>query len=73
MIHKRIAFLCMLLPVRCGARPTGRVRRATSSSCRRKPPSLMRYVDYPVSHLTGVPDIRIPLYEIKAGRLTFPY
>ena len=47
--------------------PTGRIEFLPPEAA-----SLMRYVDYPVSHLTGVPDIRIPLYEIKAGRLTFP-
>ena len=63
MIHQPIAFLCMLLPCkRCAATPTEpvqdgphRVPAAGSS------PSLMRYVDYPVSHLTGVyPVIRDP-------------
>ncbi len=35
--------------------------------------SLMRNIDYPVSHLTGMPDIRIPLHTIKAGPLTIPF
>lgn len=34
--------------------------------------ALMRYVDYPVSPLTGIPDIRIPLYTIQAGSVTIP-
>lgn len=31
-----------------------------------------RYGDYPVSHYTGIPNIAIPLYEIKSGDLTLP-
>lgn len=34
--------------------------------------SLMKMVNYPVNHNTGVPDIRIPLYEIKSGNLNLP-
>jgi len=34
--------------------------------------SLMRNVDFPVGHLNGMPDIRIPLYTIKSGSLTLP-
>ena len=34
--------------------------------------SLMRNVDYPIGHLTGMPDIRIPLHSINAGSLTLP-
>lgn len=32
----------------------------------------MRYVDYPVSHLTGVPDIRIPLHTVQIGKMSLP-
>lgn len=31
-----------------------------------------KYIDYPVSLYTGVPNISIPLYEITAGNLTIP-
>jgi YD repeat-containing protein len=34
--------------------------------------SLMRVVDYPVGHLNGMPDIRIPLFTAKSGQLTLP-
>ncbi|RHJ83938.1 hypothetical protein [Parabacteroides sp. AM08-6] len=34
--------------------------------------SLMRYVNYPVSQLTGIPDIRIPLYTLKSGDVEIP-
>lgn len=34
--------------------------------------SLMKAVDYPISHMTGMPDIRIPIHSIKAGSLTLP-
>ncbi len=34
--------------------------------------SLMRYVSYPVSTLTGIPDIRIPLYTVCSGAVTVP-
>ncbi len=34
--------------------------------------SLMRYLDYPVSNATGIPDINIPLYVIKSGELSLP-
>lgn len=32
--------------------------------------SLARYGEYPVSHATGIPDITIPIYEIKLGDFT---
>lgn len=34
--------------------------------------SLMRYVDYPVSPLTGIPDINIPIYTINTGSVSIP-
>ena len=34
--------------------------------------ALARYGDYPVSLATGVPEISIPLYEIKLGNYTLP-
>ncbi len=34
--------------------------------------NLGRYVDYPVSYHTGVPQIEIPIYTIKDGPITLP-
>lgn len=34
--------------------------------------ALARYGEYPVSHATGVPNISIPIYEIKIGNFTLP-
>ena len=34
--------------------------------------SLARYGEYPVSHATGIPDITIPIYEIKLGDFILP-
>lgn len=34
--------------------------------------SFAKYVDYPVSYYTGVPNISIPLYEISVGGLNIP-
>lgn len=31
-----------------------------------------KYGDYPVSHYTGIPDIKIPIYTIKTGDITVP-
>ena len=72
MIHKRIAFLCMLLPCTLWGQtdrtsPTGRIEFLPPEAA-----SLMRYVDYPVSHLTGVPDIRIPLHTVQIGKISLP-
>ena len=72
MIHKRIAFLCMLLPCTLWGQtdrtsPTGRIEFLPPEAA-----SLMRYVDYPVSHLTGVPDIRIPLHTVQIGKIFLP-
>lgn len=39
------------------------------------PPSataLMTYTDYPVSYMTGTPEISIPLYTIQSGTLVLP-
>src|SRR5688572_23554946 len=34
--------------------------------------SLGKFGDYKVSHFTGIPDISIPIYEVKSGNLTVP-
>ena len=34
--------------------------------------ALARYAEYPVSHTTGIPDITIPIYEIKLGDFILP-
>lgn len=34
--------------------------------------TLTKMVNYPVSYYTGIPDIRIPLYEIEVGELKLP-
>ncbi len=34
--------------------------------------SLGKFGDYQVSHFTGIPDISIPIYEVKSGELTVP-
>lgn len=33
---------------------------------------LQKYIDFPVSHNTGIPDISLPLYEINTGNLSLP-
>ena len=34
--------------------------------------SMMKYIDHPVSPRTGVPDISIPLFTIRSGKLELP-
>ena len=34
--------------------------------------SMMKYIDYPVSHRTGIPDVSIPLYTLRSGKLELP-
>lgn len=34
--------------------------------------SMMKYIDYPVSHRTGIPEITIPLYTVRSGSLELP-
>lgn len=34
--------------------------------------SMMKYIDYPVSPRTGIPDIGIPLFTIRSGKLELP-
>lgn len=34
--------------------------------------SLFKFQDYPVSHATGLPQISVPLYEVKSGSLSLP-
>jgi len=34
--------------------------------------ALFRFQDYPIDHSTGVPQINIPLYEVKSGSLSVP-
>ena len=33
---------------------------------------MMKYIDYPVSYRTGIPDITIPLYTVRSGSLELP-
>lgn|GEM_PF-3593180 len=33
---------------------------------------LQKYIDYPVDHTTGIPDISLPLYQINTGSIKFP-
>lgn len=40
--------------------------------CSPQAASLARYAEYPVSLTTGIPDITIPLYEIRLGDFTLP-
>lgn len=40
--------------------------------CSPQAASLARYAEYPVSLTTGIPDITIPLYEIRMGEFTLP-
>lgn len=40
--------------------------------CTPQAASLARYAEYPVSLTTGIPDITIPLYEIKMGDFSLP-
>ncbi|PWG77989.1 hypothetical protein [Pararcticibacter amylolyticus] len=51
--------------------------QTASSSPQIIPPSpvssqIAKYIDYPVSLFTGVPEITIPIYEIKSGELILP-
>jgi len=34
--------------------------------------AMFRYLDYPVSHSTGIPEISIPIYTIQSGSLSLP-
>lgn len=34
--------------------------------------SVVKYANYPVDYSTGIPDIKIPIYEIQEGELTLP-
>ena len=34
--------------------------------------SMMKYIDYPVSPRTGIPDIGIPLFTVRSGKLELP-
>ncbi len=34
--------------------------------------SLIRFVDYPVSYCTGIPEISVPVYTVKSRELSFP-
>jgi hypothetical protein len=34
--------------------------------------ALFRYQDYPVDHSTGLPQISVPIYEVKSGSLSVP-
>ena len=49
------------------ANPLGRLIPCTPQAA-----SLARYAEYPVSLTTGIPDISIPLYEIRMGEFTLP-
>lgn len=72
---KRKYFLvCLLLLFFPGAKAIAQHRPDTLSVGMYPPEaaSLMTYTDYPVSYITGTPDISIPLYTIKSGTLEIP-
>lgn len=34
--------------------------------------AIFRYLEYPVNHSTGVPEISIPIYTVQSGSLSLP-
>lgn len=34
--------------------------------------SLLKFLDYPVDHSTGIPSVSIPIYEVRSGSLSLP-
>lgn len=64
------AFLLHILVFDCASQSTPTLMKVGQPS-----PAAMemqKYGEYPVGHFTGIPDIRIPLYEIKTPRITLP-
>ncbi|MDE6150518.1 MAG: hypothetical protein K2G12_00785, partial [Prevotella sp.] len=75
MKHNLLFLLLFLLPSVCHADDTGGKNSTPMDAVYPRSPqaaALARYGEYPVGHTTGVPDITIPLYEVKVGDYTLP-
>lgn len=82
MKHKTIFILiCMLMcSLASDAQPNSIVRQSAAShipeaasySLTPNAASIQRYHDVPVSLYTGIPDISIPLYTFRSGKLSLP-
>ena len=69
--------LCLVLMALCSAFASGQTLEYDIDFPQYTPKSptaysFAKYVDYPVSYYTGVPNISIPLYEISVGGLNIP-
>ncbi|MCL2651535.1 MAG: hypothetical protein FWD60_11000 [Candidatus Azobacteroides sp.] len=65
----RVALICLLLLV-LQVRPV--FSQLDIEAVSPNAASLGKYIDMPVSYFTGIPNISIPLYEIKEKELTMP-
>src|SRR6266705_4090222 len=73
-IREFIRFLLLVFPLHAiffdlsaQTNPYGEVSIAAPTAA-----SLGKYADIPVSYHTGIPQINIPLYTVKAGPLSLP-
>lgn len=69
--------LCLVLMALCSVMASGQTLEYDAEFPQYAPQSptayaFAKYVDYPVSHYTGIPNISIPLYEISVGSLNIP-
>lgn len=58
---------CFLSTVVCTGQRNDKIVPTTPEAA-----ALIKMTEYPISMTSGVPDINIPLFEIKAGNLTLP-
>lgn len=69
--------LCLVLMALCSVMASGQTLEYDAEFPPYTPKSptayaFAKYVDYPVSHYTGIPNISIPLYDITVGSLNIP-
>jgi YD repeat-containing protein len=70
-----IVFVALVLPSSYAQQAvTDQIKRSLPNPVPPSPnvASLGKFLDYPVGHYTGVPEVTIPLYEVKSGTLTVP-
>lgn len=74
-MKKTILFLCLSVAVFSAYTQENEIPQLASLKITPPTPeaaALIRFVEYPVSYCTGVPEITVPLYSVKSREISFP-
>src|SRR5664279_261200 len=71
-LFKGLYILCVLFSVAVQAQNPTHPEMPKLTPLSPEAAAMSRYGEYPVSMFTGIPDISIPLFEIKTGKFSVP-